>query len=82
MLRVLPSKRQNTKKKKYHPHTWFACPGLLVSEQKAITNSLILGICFVLFVLATPVAYGSSWARDQTCVKAATQATAVTALDP
>ena len=34
------------------------------------------------FLVATPTAYGGSWDKDQTCSKAATQAPAVTTLDP
>ena len=34
------------------------------------------------FFLAAPVACGGSWARDQTCATAATQAAAVTTPDP
>ena len=39
-------------------------------------------ILFFGFLLATPAACRSSWARDQTSVTAFTPATAVTTLDP
>ena len=39
------------------------------------------GYLFIYF-LAVPEACGSSWARDQICVTAVTQAAAATTLDP
>ena len=46
-------------------------------------SQLLLKLFFVcLFLLATPVACGSSQARDLTCLRAVTQHTAVTMLDP
>ena len=39
-------------------------------------------IARIIFILAAPAAYGSSWARNQTHNTAVTRATAVTTLDP
>ena len=59
-------------------------------EPKSLCNHLLHVIVTSLFLLifkiknwgAEPTAGRSSWTRDQTCAIAATQATAVTILDP
>lgn len=47
-----------------------------------INLGLRLGITVFLFLFAAPSASKSSWARDQTCSIAVTQATEVTVLYP
>ena len=43
----------------------------------------LLYFILLYFILTTPIAYGSVWARDhQICATAATQASAVTIPDP
>ena len=50
-------------------------------ESKQKFNSKIKWVNRTFF-LATPMAYGSSWAKDWTCSLAATRATAETVLGP
>ena len=53
----------------------------LVDLSKMISDLKVL-LLLLLSLSATTTAYGSSWAKDQTCTTAATQVTGVTMLDP
>ena len=60
--------------------------GTALKRRKKKVKHQIYGSClrnvFPFFHLAMPSAYGSSWARDQTCTQLETKAAAVTTLGP